>query len=133
MPLNPRAIDVFEPRLAIGQRIACEFSASAMIDISDGLSRDLPRLLGYSLGAVVDAAAVPIHADARALAAQTGRDPLWHALHDGEDYELLFAADATKLPDCTAIGRVEAEHGVRLRNGGGTAPLRQEGWEHRLE
>jgi thiamine-monophosphate kinase len=122
----------FKPRLDMGLRAATQFRASAMLDLSDGLSRDLPRLLGPSVGATIDAEDLPIHPDARQLARQTGRDPLWHALNDGEDYELLFAADADNLPGCTAIGRVEAGPGVRLRRAGQIEPLVVEGWEHRL-
>src|SRR5687767_11044579 len=63
----------FKPRLDMGLRAAREFGASAMIDISDGLSLDLPRLLGTASGATIDASAIPIHADAARLAAQSGR------------------------------------------------------------
>ena len=122
----------FAPRLALGRRIAHEFGASAMIDISDGLSLDLPRLLGESMGATIDAAALPVHQDAQRSSRETGREALWHALNDGEDYELLFTADANKLPECHAIGRVDAEPGVRLLRHGRVEPLATEGWEHRL-
>jgi thiamine-monophosphate kinase len=122
----------FKPRLAMGLRAAGEFRASAMIDLSDGLSRDLPRLLGPNVGATVNASSVPIHPDASALARQTGREALWHALNDGEDYELLFAADAEDLAGCTAIGRVDPQPGVRLERGGQVQVMTVEGWEHRL-
>ena len=57
------------------------------MDISDGLSRDLPRLATASgVGAVVDAGAVPIHDDAKG--------DLHRALHEGEDFELLVAHEA---------------------------------------
>ena len=95
----------FEPRLAWGGRLAAA-GVSAMMDVSDGLSRDLPRLLD-GLGAELDD--VPVHDDARRLAAGTGRDPTWHALNDGEDYELLYAAD----------GAVAGVPGLRGGNGGG--------------
>ena len=68
-----------------------------MLDISDGLSRDLKRLCDCSgVGAVIDADRVPIHADARKM--NDARTPLEHALHDGEDHELLFAAESCDDP-----------------------------------
>ena len=121
----------FSPRLDTARQIAARCRPSAMMDLSDGLSRDLPRLVG-AFGATLDEAAVPIHDDARRLAAADGRDPLWHALHDGEDYELVFAADSCDLAECVEIGLVDAEPGVRLRRGDVASPLDSQGWEHAL-
>ena len=114
----------FEPRLAWGRALAGH--VSAMMDVSDGLSRDLPRLLD-GLGA--ELCEVPVHDDARRLAAGTGHDPVWHALHDGEDYELLYAADApvAGVP-AWRVGRVVQEGGVRMSG----VPVDAGGWEHPL-
>jgi len=72
---------VFEPRLAEGQWLARHGLASAMMDLSDGLGADLPRLAKASgVGFRLDAAAIP-----RARGAT-----LSQAISDGEDYELLF-------------------------------------------
>lgn len=66
----------------------------AMIDLSDGLSSDLGHLLDESrVGAEIWDDRIPVHDDARALAARDGRPALDHALDDGEDYELLFAVE----------------------------------------
>src|SRR5690606_23216955 len=97
-----------------------------------GLSRDLPRLLSGAGGAILDAALIPIHDDARKLAETSGKPPLWHALHDGEDYELLFAADSCDLAGRTRIGTVTAEPGILLREGDRVEPLEALGWEHKL-
>ena len=81
----------FEPRIFLAREIAKKNRATAMIDISDGLSRDLANLCQMSgAGAVIDAATIPIHEDAIKLSQQDGKLPLEHALHDGEDHELLF-------------------------------------------
>lgn len=122
----------FAPRLELGQTIASEYGASAMIDISDGLAIDLARLLGDAVGATIEEGALPVHDDALRLSRRTGRTPLWHALNDGEDYELLFTADAGSLPGCFAIGHVEAEPGLRMARGGTVEKLAAEGWEHRF-
>ena len=81
----------FEPRVFLAREIAKKNRAHAMIDISDGLSRDLAQICEMSgVGALIDASLIPIHADAVKLSQQDGRPPLEHALHDGEDHELLF-------------------------------------------
>jgi thiamine-monophosphate kinase len=87
----------FEPRLAEGRFLA-EKGVSAMIDISDGISGDLTRIceesgLRFKVGADIVAEAVPVSKSARRLAKLEGEGAeraLYHALHDGEDFELLF-------------------------------------------
>ncbi|MDX2035669.1 MAG: thiamine-phosphate kinase [Isosphaeraceae bacterium] len=82
------------PRPRIREAIAIHerCGITAMIDISDGLASDLGHILTESggLGAVLDAAAIPIHPDAEIRSRTTGRLPLDHALTDGEDFELCF-------------------------------------------
>lgn len=117
----------FEPRVALARALAQRFELHAMLDLSDGLARDLPRLCEASgVGATLDAARIPVHADARV----SGGDPLTRALGDGEDYELLFASPGCDHPHAIEVGTVDAEPGVRLRTPGGAAPLAVGGWEH---
>lgn len=72
----------FVPRLAEGRWLAKSGCARAMMDLSDGLAHDLPRLAGASgCGFVLDRAAVPKNRGCS----------LEQALTDGEDYELLLA------------------------------------------
>ena len=72
---------LFEPRLAEGQWLARHRLASALMDLSDGLGADLPRLADASgIGFRLEDAAIP-----RARGAT-----LKAAFNDGEDYELLF-------------------------------------------
>jgi thiamine-monophosphate kinase len=71
----------FEPRLAEGQWLARNEIATALMDLSDGLGADLPRLAKASrVGYRLDLDAIP-----RARGAS-----LQAAFNDGEDYELLF-------------------------------------------
>lgn len=80
----------FTPRLREGKLLAGHDAVHAVIDISDGLLIDLLHLLPGEATAVIDPGTVPLHEDAFRMAKQTGQDPLWHALNDGEDHELLF-------------------------------------------
>lgn len=123
----------FEPRIALARQLAATGRITAMIDLSDGLSRDLGHICRQSgVGAVIDAAAVPIHPDARA-ASRDGRAPLEHALHDGEDYELLLTGrlDHVDLPT-TRIGQITTGDRILLLRDGQYQPLVARGWEHSL-
>jgi thiamine-monophosphate kinase len=82
----------FEPRLAEGQWLAARPEVTAGIDLSDGLAKDLPALLPPGCEAELFADAIPLNPDADRMARESGRPPLFHALCDGEDYELLVAA-----------------------------------------
>ncbi len=130
----------FPPRIRLAQQLAAAFDIHAMMDISDGLAMDLPRMMQASgVGAVVHCPALPIHPDARTLTARDGRPDWWHALCDGEDYELVFAlplSEAERLknwpsevPLCV-IGAVTPEPGLRLLDQDST-PLSwpQGGWD----
>ncbi|HEX4124088.1 MAG TPA: thiamine-phosphate kinase [Tepidisphaeraceae bacterium] len=126
----------FRPRVELARRLAEGARVSAMIDISDGLSRDLRQICGASgVGAVIDAEKLPIHRDARTLSHRDGRSALEHALHDGEDHELLFCSQASGLRRLGAIrvGQTVAEPGVWICDEKGVKEeLRPGGWEHRL-
>jgi thiamine-monophosphate kinase len=102
-----------EARVAEGEaaRLA---GATAMIDVSDGLTADIGHLADESrVGIALDA--VPIAAGAT----------LEHALHGGEDFELAIAGPPG-LP-FIAIGRCVEDPSVRTLAG---RPLPPGGWEH---
>lgn len=122
----------FTPRVDLAIELAARFEIHAMLDLSDGLSRDLPRVCQASnVGATLDAARIPIHDDARQI--NDSRPALEHALHDGEDYELLFASPlAIDHPRVIEIGQIIEGSGVWLRDGDSAWPLETLGWEHRL-
>jgi len=84
----------FRPRLAEGVLLARRPDVRAMMDVSDGLAKDLRSLTPPGAVSAIDAAAVPVSAAARRLATRTKKSPLHHALCDGEDYELVFALAA---------------------------------------
>lgn len=73
----------FRPRLAEGQWLSKRRHVTAMMDLSDGLAADLPRLARAS-GCGFQISSLPCN---RGCSAQS-------ALNDGEDYELLIAVRA---------------------------------------
>jgi len=79
----------FEPRLKLAHHLASQSGTrpTAMIDLSDGIAQDLPRLVDH---AELHARILPI----RSHESSPDREPWQHALGDGEDYELLFTAPA---------------------------------------
>jgi thiamine-monophosphate kinase len=117
-----------EPRVTLGP--ALRGIAHAMIDVSDGLLADLGHICETSgVGAVVELAALPLSAAARAVGA-LDPDTIRHLATGGDDYELLLTAPAEAtarletlsarldLP-LTAIGRIEPAAGVRLVDAAG--------------
>jgi len=72
----------FVPRIEEARWLTRHFRLHAMMDLSDGLGADLPRLARASgLGFEVDESAIP----------RTRGCSVSQAINDGEDYELLFA------------------------------------------
>ncbi len=133
----------FVPRIALAQKLAKTAGKHlhAMMDLSDGLAQDLPRLCkASSVGAEIHTAQLPIHPDAEASSAFDGIPAGLHALADGEDYELLFALDPEAVPDIvnldevplTAIGTITADKTLKLLDAANRAhPWPNAGWEHR--
>jgi len=82
------------PRVAEGLWLGAAGGVTAMMDVSDGIGIDLPRLLGESLvGARVDVERLPIDAPTRAVAEALGADATAWATGGGEDYELLLTCE----------------------------------------
>lgn len=115
----------FHPRLAEGQHLATH-GARAMMDLSDGLAKDLPRLARASqCGFHLEKTNIPRH---RSCSIQ-------QALTDGEDYELLVALPParwqklhahwpTALAPLTAIGTLTPSGGKL------SADRLSGGWDH---
>jgi len=121
-----------EPRIAIGKILRQKRLASAMIDLSDGLSTDLAHICEESgVGAEIAEQSIP-----RASLGRAARVSLDHALHGGEDYELLFTS-AKQVPSkiagvrITEIGRITRARKITLiSESGSRLTLRAAGWEH---
>ncbi len=120
------------PLLESGRMLAP--SATAMMDVSDGLLIDAARLAAASgAGIAIDLDAVPLSADARAIAGDD-RAARLAAATGGDDYALLFTS-ARPLPPSpgkvTRIGHVVRDGGLHLHDRDGPVPLPDRlGWEH---
>jgi len=131
-----------QARVEAGVAIARWCRDAAMIDLSDGLAADLPRLSRASgCGFDVRLAVLPIPAPLLRQAERLPHSPLHYALFGGEDYELLFT---TSLPPekwrarvaRAAPGRplrVTRIGAVRAGEGAGVRFLDREGREVALE
>lgn len=128
-----------EPRLRLGRWLARHRIASAMIDVSDGLSTDLAHICEASgVGAVLREERIPRPVVPAELL-RRGCDPLAMALHGGEDYELLFTVPRARQNRLrarvegvalTAIGEVTRRKGVWIeRRGERPRPLLPMGWD----
>ncbi len=129
-----------EPRCDVGQWLAQSGWVHCMMDLSDGLSADLPRLCAASgVGAEIRTADLPVFQQARSWDC----DPVELALHGGEDYELLFAVPSSKcrlleelypsgFPKITRIGRMTDDVGRIWMSEAGKRPrrLKNLGYDH---
>ncbi len=124
------------PRLALGQ--ALRGTASAAIDVSDGLVADLGHILEVSkAGAEVQAEALPLSDVARNLPGARAA-----ALAGGDDYELLFTAPPKHRAEIeglarrldlplSRIGTIRAGSDLRILGADGQMiELPSRGWQH---
>lgn len=132
-----------EPRLTLGRRLTSSRIATAMMDLSDGLSSDLPRLCAASrVGARIYTGKLPtVTAESAAFPVHKRNAPelLDLALNGGDDYELLFTVSPRKahyLPPSfegillTNIGEITRERSLTLVSEDGREhPLHARGWD----
>jgi len=123
------------PRVNAG-RILSKIPVNAMMDISDGIGRDLRRICTMSdVGAMLYEENIPIDDDLRSIA----ENPIQSAISGGEDFELLVTIDEDKfetarralLPlNFTAIGKITADKQVKLQRKDGETVELYEGFSH---
>ncbi len=88
----------FVPRLREALWLVSHFKPTSMMDLSDGLAKDLPRIaVASGCGFVLDRGGLPF----------SEGSSVEQALTDGEDYELLFAIEEERVKPL-----LEAWHGV---------------------
>ena len=116
----------FSPRLEEAEWLAKHSKPSAMMDLSDGLGADLPRLAAASgCGWEIDPQSLPRHRGCDIAA----------AIGDGEDYELLLAVPPRRCRNLTArwskrFPKLELTEIGRLAPGDHIAPELSGGWAH---
>jgi thiamine-monophosphate kinase len=125
-----------QPRVREAISLRASGCLTSMIDLSDGLAGDLGHLCEESgVGAQVMAAALPLQAGVREVAAALGEDPLELALRGGEDFELCCTAHPGTLSpllegfraqfgiDLTRVGILTSERSLRLVHADGSQAL----------
>jgi len=133
----------FEPRLKEGLILNKNFTIHAMIDISDGLTADLNHILEESrVGAILYEDQIPVSEAAVKMAEKSENTPLYHALSDGEDYELLFTLSKGQAKKAMAshffdrgmiscIGEITRGRGIQMKFlDGKTRRIKPQGYEH---
>lgn len=119
-------------RIAEGRRASP--IASAAIDVSDGLARDVGHIARESHVRVELFASALVSPELAAAALLLGKSPLDLALHGGEDYALVIAAPegASLSPEFVLIGRCAAGSPelVLIGEGGSLLPIEERGFDH---
>jgi thiamine-monophosphate kinase len=125
-----------QPRVRIGALLGRTRTASACMDLSDGLADAVTQLSCASeTGAAIDAASLPIHPAAHAWFTTSGEDAVAACVSGGDDYELLFAVplrargrlrgvmrEARGVP-ITRIGELTDDRTIGLARDGRLEPL----------
>lgn len=127
------------PRVALGQALLT--LANAAQDISDGLIQDLTHILDASdVGAEIEENGLPVLPALRECLPEAVRRQCM--LAGGDDYELLFTASSARRAEveqaarqCQTevcrIGRITAQHGLRVRDAAGRPiHLARGGYDH---
>jgi thiamine-monophosphate kinase len=144
--LSPSVVEAHlkpKPRIAEAQAAAGTGFVHAMMDISDGLAADLPKLCAASgIGAVIQLNRIPTSEALLSAAAYLEMDPTRLASQGGEDYELLMAVASNEVDqvreaviastgtDITEIGVLTDEREVLAKSSDGSVISLSGGWEH---
>ena len=132
----PEAVSAFlRPRLRVREGLVLNGSglARSLMDVSDGLAMDLPRLLrGH--GAEIILAEDALHPELLRFCRGRGLDPFETAFLGGEDYALLGTLKTNDVPqlkrmvpEVVLVGRVREEPGIFRPDG---EPVRLHGFDH---
>ena len=122
-----------EPLVAAGRILAKARGVTALMDVSDGLARDLSRLVGPGQGAELELEEAGLHPEVRKYCREKGLDAVEQTVRGGEDYGLVGAARRSAmealreaLPGVRRIGVVGGAPGIWV-NG---EPFTASGFDH---
>jgi len=133
-----------EPRLAESAVLKATGAVTAMVDVRDGLTRDLYRLAEASrVGCLVDEGRLVIASDLLKIERNVQSDARAWALYGGEDFSLLYtvsprhysrveqAMKRKKLPIAVVGSVTDSREKIRLKNlDGEVVPLLPKLWSH---
>ncbi|WP_045211146.1 thiamine-phosphate kinase [Desulfonatronovibrio magnus] len=109
------------PLIMEGQILADISIVRGLMDLSDGLARDLPRFLAPDTGIDIDPDFM-VHEEVQKYCYETNNDPHIFSLLGGEDYALLGGCPAeqwplvrSRLASAWKLGRVVPEIGIFIR------------------
>lgn len=131
------------PRVPEARAAVTTGKVHAMMDISDGLGADLPKLCKAShLGAVVYADKLPVSAELEKASLLLGKDPIDLSSSGGEDFELLIttrpedsaavieAIESQTGTMASRIGEICCEPGIHLILPDNSRTNLSPGWQH---
>ncbi len=132
-----------QPRMEMGKLLGKSKLATAMMDISDGLSGDLLKLCQASrVGVELELKKLPVSKAGEKAAKKLGVDVHQAAFTYGEDYELLFTCKKKNLDKVkqisqttgirtTVIGRIKPfSFGQRVKVADKLKPFKSQSWDH---
>ncbi|MES2746018.1 MAG: thiamine-phosphate kinase [Bdellovibrionota bacterium] len=123
----------FTPRLRESRELLDHYTIHSMMDVSDGLAKDLREITRQSgVKIILDKSSIPIQPHIA-----THKDSLQKAMTDGEDFELCFTLSSeeaerlkrdSKFSYCTEIGLVT--EGEDLYFSGEKTAISWQGYQH---
>ncbi len=129
----------FMPRIKEAKWLSENNLVHSMIDLSDGIAKDLSEILIASkvTGAVIEKSKVPFSEDCFKIYDNI-EDRFFHAMTDGEDFELLFTVSASKQEimaksfcEFIKIGYIDAAlSGIYVKDSFGLSLFKGEGFGH---
>jgi thiamine-monophosphate kinase len=127
-----------DPQIAVGDILSKNNLATAMIDLSDGLSSDLTHLcIASKVGAEIKADKIPIDDNLTSIP-ELSNDAFSLSLSGGEDFELLFTVNSKNekkleelLGNVSCIGKIKDKPDeITLLKDSGAVLLLPEGFRH---